>query len=202
MNYLAHLYFSSDTPDSMVGNLIPDFTKTLVHETYSSEVIEGIALHRFIDQYTDKHSIVKESKARISKERRRFSAILIDIFYDHFLAKHWELYTTSTLRESTHLYYKQLALSTIHLPKRLEEAIIRMPQIDLLYNYQDLKGMEHAVNRLSQRIRFENNLYGGIVELEENYLELEADFHHYFRALQIAVDIYKSPSSESLSQSS
>jgi len=202
MNYLAHLYFASDSPDSMVGNLLPDFTKTLSHETYSPEVLKGIALHRFIDHYTDQHPIVKESKTRISKERRRFSAILIDIFYDHFLAKHWEQYAKSTLRESTHCYYQQLPLSTALLPKRLEEAIVRMPQIDLLYNYQSLKGMEHAVNRLSQRIRFENNLHGGIVELEENYLELEEDFHHYFKALQIAVDIYKSPSLESLSQSS
>ena len=74
-----------------------------------------------------------------------------------------------------------------------------MPQIDLLYNYQTLKGIEHAVNRTAQRIRFENSLHGGIEELTENYDFLENDFHLFFADLQKAVKDYKSPSLESLS---
>ena len=178
----------------MVGNLLPDFTKQINEQTYTHEVLQGVELHRFIDAYTDSHPIFKESRSRISTDRRRFSAVLIDIFYDHFLAINWEQYHPKPLHESTQFYYTQLAQAEMPLPVRLEEAIERMPKIDLLYNYSTLKGMEHAVNRISQRIRFENNLHGGIVELENNFTDLEADFHLFFSDLKEAVARYKAPS--------
>ena len=194
INYLAHLYFASPTPESMVGNLLPDFTKKITEQEYSNEIIQGVELHRFIDAYTDKHPVFKQSRSRISTERRRFSAVLIDIFYDHFLAINWEQYSSNSLLESTQFYYTQLSQAEMLIPVRLEEAIERMPKIDLLYNYRTLKGIEHAVNRVSQRIRFENNLHGGIVELENNFVDLEADFHLFFTDLQEAVSRYKVPS--------
>ena len=178
----------------MVGNLLPDFTKQISKREYSHEVLQGVELHRFIDQYTDNHPLFKQSRSRISTERRRFSPVLIDIFYDHFLALNWEQYSNSSLLESTQFYYQKLAQAEIPLPARLSEAILRMPKIDLLYNYRTLKGIEHAVNRVSQRIRFENNLHGGIVELENNFVDLEADFHLFFSDLQEAVTRYKAPS--------
>lgn len=194
MNYLAHLYFASETPDSMVGNLLPDFTKELKHPAYSPETLEGIALHRFIDRYTDTHPVVKRSKEKISSQRRRFSGILIDIFYDHFLALHWQKYHPQSLYESTQFYYRELAKTTLPLPPRLNEAIVRMPQIDLLYNYRTIKGMGHAIDRVSQRIRFKNALHGGCEELVENFDALEVDFHLFFSDLREAVSLYKAPS--------
>ncbi|MGB5965432.1 MAG: ACP phosphodiesterase [Sulfurimonadaceae bacterium] len=106
--------------------------------------MQGVRLHRFIDTYTDAHPIVKQSKERISPERRRFSAILIDIFYDHFLAIHWEQYSSNSLLESTQSYYRFLAAANMSLTLRLTESIQHMPKIDLLYNYRTLKGMEHG----------------------------------------------------------
>ena len=176
----------------MVGNLLPDFTKQISGQAYSNEVLQGAELHRFIDRYTDSHPIFKQSRSRISTERRRFSGVLIDIFYDHFLAINWDLYNNDSLLQSTQFYYLQLCQAEMPLPLRLTEAIERMPKIDLLYNYRTLKGIEHAVNRVSQRIRFENNLHGGIVELENNFAELEADFHLFFRDLQEAVSLWGS----------
>jgi len=178
----------------MVGNLLPDFTKQISEKEYSHEVLQGAELHRFIDRYTDDHPVFKQSRSRISTERRRFSAVLIDIFYDHFLATNWALYSNYSLLESTQFYYLQLSQAEMPLPLRLTEAIARMPKIDLLYNYRTIKGIEHAVNRISQRIRFENNLHGGIVELENNFADLQTDFHLFFRELQEAVTHYKAPS--------
>ena len=186
----------------MVGNLLPDFTKTLQHPDYTPDVLEGIALHRFIDAFTENHPVVKQSKERISSKRRRFSGILIDIFYDHFLALYWETYNTKTLSKSTQHYYYQLTITTVPIPTRLKEAIIRMPKIDLLYKYKTIQGIEHAVNRVSQRIRFENQMHGGVEELENNYEMLEKDFHLFFVTLQKAVKNYKSPSLESFSHKS
>jgi len=178
----------------MVGNLLPDFSKKLAEPAFSQELLDGIALHRFIDSFTDTHPVVQHSKASISPRRRRFAGILIDIFYDHFLALHWEQYHQQTLYESTQYFYRELAKVRAPLPQRLQEAIARMPQIDLLYNYRTLRGMEHAVDRVAQRIRFKNELHGGVVELTENFEILEADFHLFFSDLREAVTVYKSPS--------
>ncbi len=191
INYLAHLYFALPTPESMVGNLLPDFTGKIAETDYPAEVMQGVRLHRFIDAYTDSHPIVRQSKKRISLERRRFAPIMIDIFYDHFLALHWERYSTIPLRESTQAYYDHLLQADMPLPERLSESIQRMPQIDLLYNYRTLKGIEHALDRVAQRIRFKNNLHGSIEELEGNFSELEADFHRFFEALRQAVTVYQ-----------
>ncbi len=175
----------------MVGNLLPDFTKQISEEAYSAEVIQGVRLHRFIDTYTDTHPIVTQSKARISSQRRRFSPILVDIFYDHFLALHWEKYSSNPLLESTQTYYAYLLKADMPLPTRLRESIQRMPKIELLYNYRTLNGIAHAVDRVAARIRFKNNLYGGVEELENNFTALEADFHLFFEELQDAVKKYQ-----------
>ncbi len=175
----------------MVGNLLPDFTKQISKTAYTHEVIQGVELHRFIDRYTDEHPIFKQSRNRISTERKRFSPILIDIFYDHFLAINWRQYSDNSLLDSTQFYYTQLSRADIQMPVRLQDTIKRMPEVDLLYNYRTFKGIEHAVNRVSQRIRFKNNLYGGVEELTNNFSALEADFHPFFMELEKAVEHYK-----------
>ena len=186
----------------MVGNLLPDFTKQITPLHYNPEIMTGVALHRFIDSYTDAHPIVKISKRRISDKRRRFSGIMIDIFYDHFLAIHWQQHNIQSLRESTRFYYQQLSQANVVLPQRLEVSISRMPEIDLLYNYRTLNGIEHAINRVSQRIRFKNELEGGMEELQKEFTALENDFVLFFNDLKQAVNDYKSPSLDSLSHTS
>jgi len=175
----------------MVGNLLPDFTKKIDEKIYSADVIQGAQLHRFIDSFTDRHPLFIQSRSRISTERRRFSAVLVDIFYDHFLALHWERYGDRPLLESTRSFYEHLGRTEMPLPQRLADAIVRMEKIDLLFSYSTLDGIGHAVNRVSQRIRFKNNLYGGIEELEKNFSSLEADFHPFFAQLKEAVEAYK-----------
>lgn len=175
----------------MVGNLLPDFTKKIDGQAYSKELMQGVALHRFIDSFTDTHPLFHQSRRRISTERRRFSAVLVDIFYDHFLAIHWEDYNDRPLYESTRSFYRHLENAAMPLPANFAHAIERMPKIDLLFNYSTLRGMEHAVDRVAQRIRFENNLYGGVEELTENFSALQRDFHTFFAELKTAVDVYK-----------
>ncbi|VAW70149.1 Acyl carrier protein phosphodiesterase [hydrothermal vent metagenome] len=89
MNYLAHLFLSEKSQDALLGNLMGDFIKGNTFEGLTKDAIHGIKLHRGVDKYTDSHSDVAQSKKRISPERRRYAGILIDVFYDHFLVKHW-----------------------------------------------------------------------------------------------------------------
>jgi len=90
VNYLAHLYLSGDDPEIQLGNFIGDFVRGRNPESeYPVKVAIGIHLHRIIDSYTDSHSIVRESKLRLRPVYRHYSGVLVDIYYDHFLARHW-----------------------------------------------------------------------------------------------------------------
>src|SRR3954464_15580437 len=87
MNYLAHLYLSAPTEDAWLGSLLGDFVKGPLDGRYSQHITSAIALHRKIDTFTDAHPVVLRSKSRISAARRRYAGIMIDMFYDHFLAR-------------------------------------------------------------------------------------------------------------------
>src|SRR4051812_26307099 len=103
MNYLAHLLLSENSPEARIGNLMGDFVKSasLDPNTYSAPMRRGITLHQKIDAYTDTHPVFQISRTRISAPRRRYAGILIDIFYDHFLATHWSDFSPQPLPDFT-----------------------------------------------------------------------------------------------------
>ncbi len=93
MNFLAHLYLSKKNKNILIGNFIADAVKGKKHNLYSKEVQAGILLHREIDNYTDNHPIVRKSKRRLNKRYGHYNGVIIDILYDHFLAKNWNNYS-------------------------------------------------------------------------------------------------------------
>ncbi len=63
MNFLAHLYLSADDPEIQLGNFIGDFVRGRdLSSRFSPGIVKGISLHREIDEFTDRHPIVKLSK--------------------------------------------------------------------------------------------------------------------------------------------
>ena len=103
MNYLAHLFLSEDIPEGRIGNFLGDFVKTSPLDQYPLLMRRGIALHHKIDLYTDTHSVVHTSIKRITPDRRRYAGVLIDVFYDHFLAVHWSQYSAIPLHDFARL---------------------------------------------------------------------------------------------------
>lgn len=93
MNYLAHLYLADDSPGSLIGSLLGDFVKGNLDNAYDEEITRGILIHRRIDSFSDSHEKVLESKRLISPKRRTFSSIIIDVSFDHFLARDWSEYS-------------------------------------------------------------------------------------------------------------
>ena len=88
MNYLAHIYLSGDDdPLLKIGNFIADSVKGKAFKKYPQAIQNGIKLHREIDTFTDSHPIVFESKHRLFKKSRHYSSVIVDVLYDHFLAK-------------------------------------------------------------------------------------------------------------------
>jgi acyl carrier protein phosphodiesterase len=184
MNYLAHLFLADPTPESLIGNLLGDFLKGVDKEQYSIAIQQGILLHRKVDAYTDSHPIVRKAKQLVSVARRRFSGILIDIFYDHFLAKNWEIYSSVTLNDFSQKVYAVLLQHQMILPDRLRVAVPQMIQQDWLNKYQYMSGIELTLDCMAHRVRNKGYvLAGGIEELRASYQELDWSFQAFFPEL-------------------
>lgn len=190
MNYLAHLFLAKDTPESLIGNLLGDFAKGSVKSLYTEEIRKGIELHRSVDTYTDSHHIFRSSKRLIAQPRRKFSGILVDVFYDHFLARHWSEYSDVALDAFSSRVYAILADNQAILPQSLLQIIPMMKAYDLLASYQEIGGIDRALSRIATRIRWQNNLADGTEDLIANYQQLEADFCAFFPELIHYVQTY------------
>jgi len=183
MNYLAHMLLSDDTPRSMLGNFMGDFVKGSVEGKFQQEIVDGIMHHRRIDHFTDSHVIVSSSKKLISEARRRFSGIIIDVLYDHFLTRNWNRYSETRLDDFIELVYKNLHNQRGGIPPLAELCIEKMVREDWLSSYGSLEGIDKTFKRISKRLRRENNLKSAVLELEKNYDVMNAHFLRFFPQL-------------------
>lgn len=188
MNYLAHLFLAEDTAESILGNLLGDFAKGAAKEQYSTPIQQGIELHRKVDIYTDTHPIVREAKGSISSERKRYGGILIDVFYDHFLAKHWMKYSSIPLQYFTQKVYTLLLQQQNVLPDTLRQILPTMIQQDWLTSYQQISGVEAAIARIARRLKRGEPLVNGVEELKVHYQEFELGFEIFFPELISSVE--------------
>ena len=189
MNYLAHLYLAEDSPESLLGNLLGDFVKGRDIELYSDEIKKGIKFHRNVDLYTDSHPIFRDSKRLISPVNRRYAGLLIDVFYDHFLAKNWLDFSLVNLKEFVLKVYGVLQAYEAILPEKLKGLLPHIIQRNLLMSYAEISGIDAALKRLSLRVKRENNIGIASEELINNYRQLELNFNKFFPEL---IDYVKS----------
>ena len=183
MNYLAHLYLSSESPEALVGAMLGDFVKGSMKDSYPTVIRRGIELHRSIDTFTDSHEIVRDSKRLFSAERRRFAGILLDIFFDHFLAKNWSQYGEIELGNFTAQAYQSLHSQQKWLTPDLANVIPMMSREDWLGNYQRIDWVEFTLTKLAKRVRRGEMIATGIDELRENYEAFEISFANFFPEL-------------------
>ena len=187
MNYLAHIYLAEDTEESLLGNIMGDFVKGPIGGGFHPEIIKGIRTHRKVDVFTDSHEIFRASRRLISPERRRFSGIIMDLAFDHLLAKNWASYSDRELGAFIQRTYEVLTRRNDLLPEKFRMALPRMIEEDWLGSYRTMEGAGTAIDRISGRLRRrfgrENTLTGAIEEVERNYEELERNFNAFFPEL-------------------
>jgi len=196
MNHLAHLLLSEADPCARIGNLMGDFVHGAIDiNIWSPAVVRGLKLHRQIDSHTDAHGLIKRSRARLQPPYRRYGPILIDVIYDHFLARHWLRYADEPLAEFAHQRYQEFAQQQDWMPPALRLYTERLRHHDGLQAYADLAGIERVLQVLSRRLRRSNPLATALPELERCYPELEADFAAFFPQLcmQVASQIRIAP---------
>lgn len=165
----------------MVGGLLGDFVKGPLPGALPLPLAQGVRLHRAIDLYTDQHPCFMASRARVSAARRRYGGIMVDLFYDHFLAKEWERYSSLPLLEYTQHFYACLREFDAWLPAELQAILERMIRHNWLYSYHESAAINRALDNIAQyRIRRSNPLLGAGEELLAHYAEFQADFLAFF----------------------
>ena len=188
MNFLAHLYLSQSNTDIMTGNFMADSVKGNKFKQYSEDVQKGIILHREIDSFTDTHEITRRSKRRLHERYGHYAGVVIDIFYDHFLAKNWSEYSAIPLDVYVDSVYKLLNENFEILPQQAQNMLPYMIQYNWLYNYQFFKGMQDVFNGMNRRTKNRAQMNLAPQDLQEHYKDLETDFKEFFAELKAFCD--------------
>ena len=187
MNYLAHLYLADDTVESQLGNFLGDFLKGVDREQFPEEIQRGISVHLAIDAFTDAHPIFKRSRDRLSADRRRFAGIIVDVFYDHFLAQHWNQYAEETLEEFSQRVVGGMLSYTGFVPDKARYVLERLNENERLQSYRNIDSIGYVLDGLAYRFPRENPMGGSVEELHDAYEDFEEDFFMFFPEIQAHV---------------
>ena len=139
---------------------------------------------RGIDGFTDSHALVLQSKARVSPQRRRFAGIMVDMFYDHLLARHWQQFSELPLAEFSQQSYRHLLQQRDIIPENAWPVIRHMSEHDWLTSYAQLPHLHRALDNMSKRLRRDNAMPGSVAELEADYAAFEQDFFRFMPQVQ------------------
>ena len=181
LNYLAHLLLAGSDPELRLGGILGDFVKGVLPGDLPSGLARGVALHRGIDVFADGHPAFRASRERVSRERRRYAGIMVDMFYDHLLAANWSQWCRQPLDRFAAEAYGLLGERPEQLPERLAGIVPAMREHDWLGSYREMRSISVALDRISvYRLRQPNYLGGGGAELEADYAGFAADFAVFF----------------------
>jgi len=186
MNFLAHLYLSGDDPELLVGNLLGDFVKGRLVGQFPAGIERGIYLHRRIDSFAGQNRHFIRSKRRIDESFGHYRGVLVDLFFDHFLASHWDEFSDITLDRFLSAAYRVVRDHDNDVPEHLHTI---MPIIfnELLPSYGDISGIARALQRMSTRITRPNRLRSGEEELRKHYEGFYSDFCELMPELRVFV---------------
>ena len=200
MNWLAHVFLSDADVEFRLGNLLADIVRGDELRRMSVNFQRGAQQHKHIDAFTDSHPLVKRSRSRVSHEFRRFSGVLVDVFYDHLLATRWDEYSPIVLDAFTARFYAEVEASRIVLPSSARVTLDRIIRHDLLGSYRGIEGVERSLRRLSaylaSRWQREFALEKGVADLIAHRAGFDADFAEFFPQLQSAAAHKNSPTAQ------
>lgn len=184
MNFLAHLYLSEADPEVKTGNFIGDFVKGRnLADRFTSGIVKGIELHREIDEFTDKHPVVLESKKRLRPKYRHYSPVIVDVFYDHFLASGWASFSQQPLADFAVDAYRIIQNHSTILPAQVNQMLPYMINDNWLVSYAQIEGIHRALTGMSRRTPYQSKMEEASTDLRLHYTEFEKEFHLFFPEL-------------------
>ncbi|GGZ70838.1 acyl carrier protein phosphodiesterase [Algibacter mikhailovii] len=183
MNYLAHIYLSGDNELVTIGNFIADGIKGKRYKEHPQEIQKGILLHRHIDTFTDSHKTVRQSTKRLHNKYGHYSGIIVDILYDHFLAKNWKKYSDTPLEDYADTFYNSLKKHYDLLPLRIQNMMPYMLAGNWLLSYASIEGIGEVLDGMNRRTKNRSSMNEAVEELKEFYTEFENEFTIFFEEL-------------------
>lgn len=180
MNFLAHLYLSGNNEQIIFGNFLGDFIKGKQYQQFEEDIQKGILLHRFIDYFADNHKISKESRKYVRKNYRKYAGIVIDVFYDHFLAKNFEKYSTVPLNQFAKNAHLIIDENYKLLPINIQNKIPFIIRKERLISYKNISGIKKSLFLMGQFTSLPNESSFAISQLKNNYNQLQLQFEEFF----------------------
>jgi acyl carrier protein phosphodiesterase len=180
MNFLSHIYLSGESEEIKLGNFIGDFVKGQQFHKYPPNVAKGIVLHRHIDAYTDSHTVVNECIVKLRPGFGKYSGIVVDIFFDHFLAANWNQYSFERLASFTKQFHAVLLSNFFQLPSQVKMFLPFLIQNKRLQSYASFQGVEKTLRIMVQRTSLPSEVDFAMRILEKEYPFFNQAFNQFF----------------------
>jgi len=183
MNFLAHIYLSGDNDLVTIGNFIADGIRGKKYLEFPVDIQTGILLHRQIDTFADANKTFRESTKRLHKNYGHYSGVIVDILYDHFLAKNWNNYSDTPLNDYVDEFYDSLQDHFELLPTRIQKMMPYMIADNWLLSYASIEGITKVLEGMNRRTKNRSQMNLAVNELQEFYNEFEDEFTRFFDEL-------------------
>ncbi len=181
MNFLAHLYLSgNENEDILLGNFSADFVKGKQKLSYQSDVQKGFELHYFIDDFTDTHIETKKACELLKTDFGRYSGVIVDVFFDHFLSKNFSKYHSEKIEIFAEKMYILFQKKILIFPEKLQEMLPYMISQNWLVRYADFDGLHKSLQGITRRAKYAPDLTQSIAILENQYEIFENCFLNFF----------------------
>jgi len=189
MNYLAHIYLSGNNEDIALGNFIADSVKGNRYKNYPTLWQRGIMLHRFIDSFTDSHKIFRSHSKLFFNSHRHYSRVLVDMFYDHLLAKNWSKYNHLTLDKYSNEFYRKLLENKDKLPLRLKSSLKYLIKDNWFKSYATIEGLSKTLKLMESRTSYPSELSTSVEKFVSLLPIIEPQFFLFFEDIQNTMKI-------------
>jgi acyl carrier protein phosphodiesterase len=192
MNYLVHFLLAGDDEELRLGNVLGDFVKGRVerfaHPGLTDRIRTGIQLHRAIDAYSDHHPAVIRSKRILAPEYGRLSGAIVDVFYDHVLARRWADHHHRPLPDYSQEVYRTLRDNLHRLPDALHPLVHAMSRGDWLHGYSSQRGIDRALQGMAARRPVAAAIGTAGRRLADHFDRFAADFEEFMPDLRVRTE--------------
>jgi acyl carrier protein phosphodiesterase len=191
VNYLAHFYLSGDDTGLLLGNFVADSVKGKKYLEYAPEVQKGILMHRFIDHFTDTHPVTERTKQRLRPRFHHYAPVVVDVFFDHFLARNWNRFSSLPLDQYAEQVYEKLQMESVIFPDKSRHFLKYMRMYNWLCAYATVEGIGEVMQGMARRTPYKSGMENGAEALREHYEDYARDFDEFFPELEQACVIHK-----------
>ena len=185
MNFLAHIHLSGENEMIKIGNFMADGVRGKQYENFPLAIQKGILLHRAIDTFTDAHPVFRQSTKKLHSRYHHYAGVIVDMYYDHFLAKNWSDYHNESLALYSEKFYQSLLDNHSILTSKAQHLLPYMMEYNWLVNYQSVSGIERILNQMDHRTKNQSLMRFAAEELVAHYDEFEAEFSLFYKEVQL-----------------